>query len=93
MRAKAVVEIADAATDPGYVERRPEMVAAVELGGVGTMLGVPMLKESDLLGVFALNRQEVCPFNEKQIAHELRRSSRYRHREREAAQRTAPANN
>ena len=68
MRTKSVVQIADAATDPGYVERRPEMVAAVELGGVGTMLGVPMLKENDLLGVFALNRQEVCPFNEKQIA-------------------------
>jgi class 3 adenylate cyclase/putative methionine-R-sulfoxide reductase with GAF domain len=68
MRTKSVVQIVDAAMDPGYVERRPEMVAAVELGGVGTMLGVPMLMENDLLGVFALNRQEVCPFNEKQIA-------------------------
>jgi GAF domain-containing protein len=68
MRTKSVVQITDAATDPGYIERRPEMVAAVELGGVGTMLGVPMLIENDLLGAFALNRQEVCPFNEKQIA-------------------------
>ena len=45
MLTKSVVQIADAATDPGYVERRPEMVAAVELGGVRTMLAVPMLKE------------------------------------------------
>jgi GAF domain-containing protein len=67
MRTKSVVQIADAATDPGYVERRPEMVAAVELGGVGTMLGVPMLKENDLAGAFALNRQEVRPFTDKQI--------------------------
>ena len=68
MLTKSVVQIADAATDPGYVERRPEMVAAVELGGVRTMLAVPMLKENDFVGVFALNRQEVRPFNEKQIA-------------------------
>ena len=68
MRTKSVVQIADAATDPGYVERRPEMVAAVELGGVRTMLAVPMLREKDLMGVFALNRQEVRPFSEKQIA-------------------------
>jgi class 3 adenylate cyclase/putative methionine-R-sulfoxide reductase with GAF domain len=67
-RTKSVVQIADAATDPGYVERRPEMVAAVELGGVRTMLAVPMLRENDLVGVFALNRQEVRPFSEKQIA-------------------------
>jgi adenylate cyclase len=68
MRTKSSFQIADAATDPGYVERRPEMVAAVELGGVRTMLAVPMLKENDLVGVFALNRQEVHPFSEKQIA-------------------------
>ena len=68
MRTKSAVQIADATTDPGYVERRPEMVAAVELGGVRTMLGVPLLKENDLVGVFALNRQEIRPFNEKQIA-------------------------
>ena len=67
-RTKSVVQITDAATDPGYVERRPEMVAAVELGGVRTMLAVPMLRENDLVGVFALNRQEVRPFSEKQIA-------------------------
>jgi GAF domain-containing protein len=68
MRTKSAVQIADAATDPGYVERRPEMVAAVELGGVRTMLGVPMLKENDLVGVFAVNRQEVRPFTDRQIA-------------------------
>jgi GAF domain-containing protein len=67
MLTKSVVQIADAATDPGYVERRPEMVAAVELGGVRTMLGVPMLKENNLVGVFALNRQQVRPFTDKQI--------------------------
>jgi uncharacterized protein YdaT len=28
---KAAIQIADAATDQGYIERRPEVVAAVEL--------------------------------------------------------------
>ena len=47
-------------TDSGYV-------AAVELGGVRTVLGVPMLKEDKLIGAFAVARQEVRPFTDKQI--------------------------
>ena len=46
----------------------PVHVAAVELGGARTALGVPMLKENQLIGAFALIRQEVRPFTEKQIA-------------------------
>ena len=52
----------------GYVERRPEYVAAVELGGIGTYMTVPMLKENEPIGAFSLVRQEVRPFTEKQIA-------------------------
>jgi GAF domain-containing protein len=46
----------------------PVHVAAVELGGARTALGVPMLKENQMIGAFALIRQEVRPFTEKQIA-------------------------
>src|SRR6202023_3086842 len=42
-------------------------VAAVDLGGARTTLVVPMLKENDLIGSFALARQEVRPFTDKQI--------------------------
>ena len=66
---KAVVHIADLAAESAYIkERHPAFVAAVELGGVRTALYVPMLKENELIGSFALLRQEVQPFTDKQIA-------------------------
>ena len=68
MRTKSVVQIGDAAADTGYVERRREMVAVVELGGARTMLAVPILRENNLVGALFLARQEVCSFNDKQIA-------------------------
>ena len=65
---KAVVHIADAKKQPGYsIERDPALVAAVELGGVRTVLYVPLLKENELVGAFTLSRQEVRPFTDEQI--------------------------
>ena len=43
------------------LQRDPRCVAAVELGGVRTLLGVPMLKENELIGAFSSFRQEVRP--------------------------------
>jgi GAF domain-containing protein len=66
---KSAVHITDLAVREEYVERRsPLVVAAVELGGVRTILVVPMLKENELIGMLILNRQEVRPFTDKQIA-------------------------
>jgi GAF domain-containing protein len=67
-RTNQTVHIADLAASRGYVERDPVVVAAVELGGVRTMLGVPMLKEDKLIGAILLYRQEVRPFTDKQVA-------------------------
>ena len=65
---KAVVHVVDAVEQAGYAnERDPASVAAVELGGVRTVLYVPMLKENELVGAFTLSRQEVRPFSEEQI--------------------------
>ena len=59
---KAIVHVHDIRTLKDYVERRPAAVAAAELGGVRTLLLVPMLKDDELIGSFTVYRQEVRPF-------------------------------
>jgi GAF domain-containing protein len=43
------------------------MTALVEAAGARSLLGVPMLKENELVGAIAIYRQEVRPFTDKQI--------------------------
>ena len=64
---KQTVHIVDVRTDRAYVEGEPVFVAAVKLGGFRTILNVPMLKDNELIGVFAIYRQEVRAFTDKQI--------------------------
>ena len=66
---KSVIHLADAREQEAYiVDRDPGVVAAVELGGVRTLLAVPLLKDDELIGSFTLYRQEVRPFTDKQVA-------------------------
>ena len=66
-RTKQVVQIADLAAEWQTGKRDPMRVPALELGGARTLLSVPMLKESKLVGVISIYRTEVRPFTEKQI--------------------------
>ena len=64
---KTVVHVTDMRTEKAYANRDPYIVAGVELGGVRTVLMVPMLKDNELIGAFSVYRQEVRPFKDKQI--------------------------
>jgi len=64
---KKIAHVIDVSTLQSYRDRNPFIVAAVELGGFRTILGVPMLKKGDLIGVITVNRQEVRPFTDKQV--------------------------
>jgi class 3 adenylate cyclase len=55
-------------TLPIYQEGDPQIVEAVELGKMRTCLGVPMLKDDNLIGAVLVFRQEVRQFTANQIA-------------------------
>ena len=61
MRTKQMNHCADVPTDPAMQRQR-------DFGGARSIVGVPMLKDDDLIGAIVIYRQEVRPFTEKQIA-------------------------
>ena len=67
-RTLQTVQVDDLSADQGYLDRAPLYVAAVELAGIRTLVVVPMLKESEMVGAIAIYRREVRPFTDKQIA-------------------------
>jgi signal transduction histidine kinase len=56
------VQIADVLVDPEYTQS-----GAQERGGYRSVLGVPLLREGNPIGVIFLSRQVVRPFTDKQI--------------------------
>ena len=68
MKTGRTVHLPDLAATQAYLERHPIMVEAVELGGVRTVVGVPMINENELVGLIGIYRQEVRPFTDKQVA-------------------------
>ena len=66
-RTKQPVAVADFRDEPAYLRGVKTATRLVDVGGVRSYLGVPMLKEDDLIGVINIFRQEVRPFTGKQI--------------------------
>jgi two-component system, NtrC family, sensor kinase len=67
IRNRQVVQVADLRTSPTYREHWPSTVELVELGGARTIVVVPMLRESKVIGLIVVYRQEVRAFGDKQM--------------------------
>ena len=65
---KELVQITDLLSDDAYKKGSPLAVSGATLAGIRTLLAVPMLKDDHLVGAIVIYRQEVRPFNDKQIA-------------------------
>ena len=59
---RQVARIDDAWNDPLYEKKRD-----AKIGGVRSMIGVPLLREGEPIGVVALARNRVEPFTDREI--------------------------
>jgi len=66
-RTKQPIHVADYRDEPVYLRGVKPARALVDVGGARSVLGVPMLKEGELVGVITIYRQVVQPFTERQI--------------------------
>jgi signal transduction histidine kinase len=68
IRTRAPVHVTDMLEDVAYGERDPLRTSTVELGGVRSMVAIPLVKEGNLVGAFTIYRREAGGFTENQIA-------------------------
>src|SRR5262245_54325778 len=66
-KTRQAAQIADVTAGEPYLRGDPMVVTSVKLGGMRTVVSVPMVKEKELVGVITIYRQEVLPFTDKQI--------------------------
>ena len=62
LQAGQTIQIDDVLADPEYAQRE-----AQRLGGFRSLLGVPLLRDGNAIGVLVLYRREVRPFTPRQI--------------------------
>jgi GAF domain-containing protein/nitrogen-specific signal transduction histidine kinase len=57
-----VVQVADIASDPEF-----NLPQSITIGKLRTVLGVPLLRDGNAVGVITLGRERVAPFSDRQI--------------------------
>jgi GAF domain-containing protein len=62
VRTKQLVHVSDITAEEPYASS-----PLAKIGGARTALGIPMLKEGELVGAIAIYHRDVCPFTDKQI--------------------------
>jgi two-component system NtrC family sensor kinase len=67
IQSKGVIHIADVRTEQSYIAGDPEFSKLVDVAGARTLLLVPLLRETQFVGAFAIYRKEVRKFADKQI--------------------------
>ena len=65
LEAKQTYHVPDIAAAPTHGDKL--RIATIELAGARTVLGVPMLKDADMVGAIIIYRREVREFTDKQI--------------------------
>jgi two-component system, NtrC family, sensor kinase len=68
LETKQPLHVLDLKADKLYLDGHPGTRAMVELGGIRTILSVPLCKDETVLGLITVYRQEVRAFSQKQIA-------------------------
>ena len=65
LRTKQLFQLSDIAAVPTYGDTLRE--ATIKLAGARSLIGVPMVKDNEVIGAIVIYRQEVRPFTDKQI--------------------------
>ena len=65
VKTKEIYRVADVAAAPTHGEELRE--ATIKLAGARTLIGIPMLKDMEVIGAIIIYRQEVRPFTDKQV--------------------------
>jgi adenylate cyclase len=67
IRSRKTVHTQDVRKERAYLQGEPLAVSAADVGGIRTMVTVPMLKGGEAVGVIVIYRREVLPFTSRQV--------------------------
>ena len=67
IQSRQPIQVNDLREDQAYLSGDPVLGAAVNVGGIRTLLAVPMFQDDKQIGNITIYRQEVRPFTDEQV--------------------------